>query len=173
MWRAVEWPGSEDLDLSADGTGVVADGLVVAAVDGQAVRMAYRIECDPDWRTRSVRIELHGEPPRRLTGDGNGTWFEDGRERADLAGCIDVDIALTPFTNTLPIHRLGLAAGESADLAIVYVQPVPRLDISRAEQRYTRTDTGYRYGSGTFRADLTVDADGLVTAYPGLWTMER
>lgn len=173
MWRSLEWPGCEDLDLSGDRHGVVADGLVLALVDGQAVRMAYRVECDQDWRTRSVTVELHGHAPRTLTSDGNGHWSENGRERTDLAGCIDVDIALTPFTNTLPIRRLGLAAGASADLDLVYILPVPRFEISRAAQRYLRTASGYRYESGSFRADLTVDADGIVTAYPGLWTIER
>ena len=173
MWRSLEWPGCEDLDLSVDRTGVVADGLVLALVEGQAVRMAYRVECDEDWRTRSVAVELHGHAPRTLTGDGDGHWFEDGRERADLAGCVDIDIALTPFTNTLPIRRLGLEVGVGADLDLVYLLPVPRLEISRAAQRYLRTASGYRYESGPFRADLAVDADGIVTEYPGLWTIER
>jgi len=172
-WRALEWPGCEDLDLVSDGMGVIADGMVVARVEGQAIRMAYRVECDARWRARTVRIGLHGAAPRTFTGDGEGTWFEDGRERADLAGCIDVDIALTPFTNTLPIRRLEIAEGAAADLDVVYFLPVPRLEVSRASQRYERIGRGYRYESGEFRADLTVDDDGLVTEYPGLWTMER
>jgi hypothetical protein len=173
MWRSLERPGCEDLDLFVDRTGAVADGLVLALVEGQAVRMAYRVECDRDWRTRSVTVELHGHAPRTLASDGEGHWLEDGRERADLAGCVDVDIALTPFTNTLPIRRLGLAVGAGADLDVVYLLPVPTLEISRAAQRYRRTDSGYRYESGSFHADLTVDTDGIVTAYPGLWTIER
>jgi hypothetical protein len=171
MWQALEWPGCEDLDLAFDGTGVVADGLVIARVDGEAVRMAYRVECDEHWRAREVTIGLHGETPRTFAGDGAGTWSEDGRERADLAGCIDVDIALPPFTNTLPIRRLALAEGAAADLDVVYFLPVPRLEVSRAAQRYRRTGSGYRYESGSFSADLTVDGDGLVTDYPGLWAM--
>jgi hypothetical protein len=38
-------------------------------------------------------------------------------------------------------------------------------------QRYTGLETGVRYESGTFRADLAVDVDGLVTDYPGVWAM--
>jgi len=88
---------------------------------------------------------------------------------AVLAGCIDVDFTASPFTNTLPIRRLGLGVGQSARLRVVYIR-VPALEIRPATQTYTRLDaTHYRYESGTFRADLPVDEDGLVLDYPGLW----
>jgi hypothetical protein len=92
-----------------------------------------------------------------------------------LEGCVDVDISATPFTNTLPIRRLGLAPGESADVSVAYVD----IDEMRAwteEQRYTRLEQNsgdrlYKYESldGGFTADLPVDADGLVLDYPGLF----
>ena len=92
-----------------------------------------------------------------------------------LDGCEYVDISDTPFTNTLPIRRLGLASGESAVISVAYfdgaeLQPWPEL------QRYTclqqDSDGGlYRFESldGGFTADLPVDADGLVFDYPGLF----
>jgi hypothetical protein len=86
-----------------------------------------------------------------------------------------VDVAETPFTNTLPIRRLRLSPGESAEIAVAYfdgaeLQPWPE------PQRYTRLQKGeegelYRIESldGGFTADLAVDADGLVVDYPGLF----
>ncbi len=42
----------------------------------------------------------------------------------------------------------------------------PELDVVKAAQTYTRLDElTYRYASGTFEAELTVDDDGLVTSY--------
>jgi hypothetical protein len=172
MWTAREWPGCEHLDLRVGEDGVVADGLILAAPSGEPIRLAYRIECDRAWRTRSVTLDRHGRERTILTRDEQGRWLVDGGERLDLAGCIDVDIALTPFTNTLPIRRLGLASGTAADLRVVYILPEPELTIELAGQRYTRLDTGYRYESGSFRADLAIDHDGLVTDYPDLWSME-
>lgn len=171
IWTARQWPGCEHLDLRDDDDGVVADGLLIAAVEGVPIRLAYRIECDTAWRIRSVSVDIHRLARRNLTCDEDGRWFDNGRERADLTGCTDVDIALTPFTNTLPIRRLGLEPG-AADLRVVYIQPTPRLTIEAAAQRYARLDAGYRYESGAFSADLVVDADGLVTDYPDLWAME-
>jgi hypothetical protein len=58
-------------------------------------------------------VGVPGEPPRvDLFSDGEGTWTgPDGRVMPHLEGCEYVDIAETPFTNTLPIRRLGLAPG--------------------------------------------------------------
>ncbi|GAB3644501.1 putative glycolipid-binding domain-containing protein [Glycomyces tarimensis] len=172
MWTPRQWPGSEHLALRMSGDGITADGIVLAALDEGLTRLAYRIECDRAWATRSVVIDLHGHARRILTRDERGRWFENGGERADLDGCVDVDIALTPFSNTLPIRRLGLAPGDAADLRMVYIEPVPEPNIAPTEQRYTRLESGYRFESEGFRADLPVDEDGLVTDYPGLWTME-
>ncbi len=170
MWSALAWPATEHLVLRADGDGVRADGVIVA-LDGRPTRLAYAIEAGPDWTVRRLTLAPYGEPGLVLDRRADGRWFDgDGAERADLAGCVDVDIALTPFTNTLPIGRLGLGVGEAADVRVVYVQVDHGLTADAVDQRYERLGPDvYRYSSGDFTADLTVDGDGLVTAYPDLW----
>lgn len=178
MWSALEWPATEHLILRtstdpsgpSDPAGVQADGVIVA-LDGRPTRLAYRIEAGSDWAVRRLTLDPYGEPGVVLERRDGDRWFDgDGVERADLAGCVEVDIALTPFTNTLPIRRLGLSVGESADLRIVYVQIDRGLMLEAVDQSYVRlAEDVYRYSSGDFSADLTVDADGLVTDYPGLW----
>jgi hypothetical protein len=83
-----------------------------------------------------------------------------------------VDIQATPLTNTLPIRRLALQAGESTDIRLCYIE-VPSLTVSPATQRYTALETGrlYRFESleSDFTADLPVDEDGFVLDYPGLF----
>lgn len=170
MWSALAWPATEHLALRSDATGVVADGVVVA-LDERPTRLAYRLECGPDWTTRRLELSPHGEPGLVLHRRDDGRWYDDtGVGRPELDGCVDVDIALTPFTNTLPIRRLGLAVGASADVRMVYVQLEHGLAVSTDDQHYTRlgADT-YRFRSGDFTADLTVDGDGVVTDYPGLF----
>jgi len=46
----------------------------------------------------------------------------DGRLVPELEGCMDVDISVTPFTNTLPIQKLGLAPTESPEVSVAYVE---------------------------------------------------
>jgi hypothetical protein len=111
-----------------------------------------------------------------LLADGEGNWTtRSGESVPGLEGCVDVDISATPFTNTLPIQRLRLAPGESADLSVAYVD-IEEMRAWRDEQRYTRVkknseDALYKYESldSGFTADLPVDTDSLVLDYPGLF----
>ena len=177
MWSAWEGPGLGQLRLAVRDSGVVADGVVLGVAEGRPFRVAYDVRCDANWRVRAARVGTPGEPPKvELLSDGEGNWTgPDGRAVTYLQGCEYVDISETPFTNTLPIRRLGLAPGDSAEISVAYVdgtelQPWPE------PQRYTRLEKGqggglYRFLSldGGFTADLLVDADGLVLDYPGLF----
>jgi len=113
-----------------------------------------------------------------LRADGEGTWLdEEGGELLGLSGGVDVDISATPFTNTLPIQRLPLSAGESTELTVAYVS-IPDLDLDTDAQRYTCLDPvdedggRFRYDAvdGDFTAELVVDPDGLVVDYSDLFT---
>lgn len=171
VWTARQWPGMEHTRLEASDKGVTADGIIIAIVDEKPVRLRYRLECDPAWRPVLVTVEPHGGPEMSLRRSGAHWYDGDGRERPNLAGCLDVDIALTPLTNTIPIRRLTLDLGESEDIDVVYIDPSPSVEVSPQRQRYARTGDGYRYAAGSFQADLLVDQDGIVVDYPGLWTL--
>ena len=87
-----------------------------------------------------------------------------------MLGCHDVDLALTPATNTLPIRRLNLQVGSSESVVAAWVK-FPDLTVQPLSQRYTRmTKDTYRYESNTgFSAEIVVDDLGLVASYPGGW----
>ncbi len=102
---------------------VVADGIFIGVTEGRPFRVAYEVRCDVGWRVRAVRVGVLGsEVPRvDLLSGGQGNWTRpDRRAVPELRGCIEVDISVTPFTNTLPICRLGLAPGDSAELSVAY-----------------------------------------------------
>lgn len=81
----------------------------------------YMVEVDTTWRTRHATIDVltvDGTRQVRLDVDAEATWRVDGLERPDLAGCLDVDVASAPVTNTFPIRRhADLARGEAPDAA--------------------------------------------------------
>ena len=87
-----------------------------------------------------------------------------------MRGCHDVDLAVTPATNTLPVRRLELGIGKSEAIVASWVK-FPELTVQPLSQRYTRlTKNTYHYESSTgFSADIVVDDLGLVTTYPGGW----
>ena len=178
IWVAWEGPGLEHLRLVPHEEGVVANGLVIGLEGGRPFRTSYEIRCDRRWRVREVRAVAPDSewPVLDLLADGEGRWKRRGGEPVpELNGCIDVDISATPFTNTLPIRRLGLKPGESEELAVTYVR-VPELLVGPEKQRYgcleARIDGGlYRFEAlpSGFTAELPVDHDGLVIHYPRLF----
>jgi hypothetical protein len=172
MWRR-EDGGVEHVRVAMGGDGGVAvDGVVAAGSPREPWRLRYRMRCDRGWRVRDVEVDMPEQGGAvSLHGDGSGVWRDgQGAVLAALDGCVDVDIFAVAFTNTLPVRRLRLAVGEAQAIGVAFVR-VPELDAVHAEQRYTRlSEHVYRYeslGSG-FRADLRIDADGLVVDYPGL-----
>ncbi|MGH8855134.1 MAG: putative glycolipid-binding domain-containing protein [Telluria sp.] len=173
-WQAADGAGLEHLSLQVNDELIIAEGVVIGNDDQRgAFGCNYRICCDGGWRVRSVEVHVAGGASLVLTGDGHGQWRDgDGLLQAHLSGCMDVDIAATPFTNTLPIRRLGHTLRRRTGIAVVYI-PVPSLLPRRAEQAYTLLPDGrvlYEGPIGAFQATLELDADGLVVHYPGLFT---
>ncbi len=173
-WESLEAQGLEQLRVWPDDNTLHVESVVIGSRGGSPYAFTYRMVLDEDWRARLVQFHRAGpEATIVMQSDGAGHW-SDGRGIAidAIDGCIDVDIAATPFTNTLAIRRLGLAAGESADITVAYI-PLPELEAEPAAQRYTCIEplARYRYEGlyRNFEADLSVDGDGLVTSYPGLF----
>ena len=177
MWSRLDAPSMEHLALIMRHDEAVADGIVLCVENDTAFRLRYKVRCDSRWRLRRVEINfVDNGRGLSLTADGEGRWFdESGAAVLALGDCVDVDITATPLTNTLPIRRLALKQGESADIKVAYVT-IPDLRVVPDEQRYTCLETGaaggrYRFeqvGSG-FTAILQVDADGLVEDYSELF----
>jgi uncharacterized protein len=178
-WRQIDGRGMEHLRVRHVGERIVADGTVVGERAGNRYGLTYRVIAGRDWRIlhadfmhadRSVHTVLHAE--------GNDHWStgSDHSPEPQLNGCTDLDFAATPFTNTLAIHRLNLAAGQSADIRTAYVT-LPYLSPEPVDQRYTCLEPGRRYHYlGLFSnldVELDVDEDGLVKDYPGLFERVR
>jgi hypothetical protein len=178
FWSVLIEPGLEHLHVVEDNSGILADGLVLGIADEAPFRLSYQVRANHDWTTRDCRLQVSGPEPRvlALAADGHGHWSDAaGAPLPALDGCLDVDIRVTPFTNTLPIRRLALAPGTSAELQVVYLS-VPDLSVRPVRQRYTclsRSEDGavYRYeGLETgFRAEVTVDNQGVVVDYANIW----
>ncbi|MDR5857390.1 putative glycolipid-binding domain-containing protein [Caballeronia sp. LZ062] len=170
-WSQRDGAGLEHLVLDSRADGVVIESVIVGEGDAGAFGMTYRIECDARWQVTRLAVKLAGGASIELLREEQWT-DEHGAPQDALRGCIDVDIIATPFTNTLPIRRLNLQPGERREIRVVYVR-VPEMTVSAVAQAYTCLERNRRYrfeGLDTgFDADITVDEDGLVTDYPGLF----
>jgi uncharacterized protein len=171
LWHGGELKLMELSTLWLGKNGPILQGQVTGHKD-MPFALHYRVECDEAWRTRSVRVELD-TPPRtqelRITVNDAQQWFVNGEHRKDLDGLIDVDIQVTPSTNTLPIRRLQVEAGKTYEVTSAWVQ-IPSLLITPLPQQYACVDAAHlHYRSGTFTAGLEVDEHGLVESYGRFW----
>jgi uncharacterized protein len=151
-------------------------GAEVVAGPGELLSCWFRVDLDAGWITREVvvgAVGAAGERSVRLSGDEHRRWLVDGEHQPALDGCVDVDIAATPLTNTFPIRRLnGLEPGREVTTPIAWVD-VPGLGVTRVDQTYRRLpDDGglatWEYRDAQHgRFVLTVDEDGLVVSYEG------
>ena len=112
-WQDWSGTGIQHLVLSEGPRNIVAEAAVLASQGGSQLAAWFRIECDATWRATAFEGRLIGDARRlELASDGAGHWRDGaGTELPHLDGAIDVDLPLTPFTNTLPIRRLALGAG--------------------------------------------------------------
>lgn len=172
-WQDWDGKGIEHLVLREGPREIVAESVVVTSAGDSDFALQYRIRCDKSWRVRSAELFIVGENRKvEITGDGKGSWSDaSGKALPNLSGTIDIDLSVTPFTNTLPIRRLKLGPRQSAEIVTVYIL-APALTLTTDPQRYTRLDgRRYRYESldSDFTRDIEVDSRGLVVTYPGLF----
>ena len=133
----------------------------------------FSVVVDARWQTRSCFLEaLGGDGLDRVTlhADALGHWTLDGRDWPELTGCHDVDISVSPLTNTLVVRRLDLPVGESRTLDVAWVD-VPSLAVRRVAQTYRReTEDRWVYEDPTYGSfTFTVDPLGVVREYQGLF----
>jgi hypothetical protein len=186
LWREIADPGTHWCELVQEINGWRLSGLVLTVFADHPAQVRYEIVVDETWATRDVEVAIRSgatgaERRLQLTIDAVQRWqvqrdppLPAGATPDDpeaWRGLFDIDLSLSPATNTLPIRRIAPAIGESMRSTAVWVI-FPELTIERLPQRYTRLDDRrYRYEShaGAFQADIVVDDLGLVVSYEGLW----
>jgi len=174
IWQALKWPATEYFILQENGAGKIASGCINGAREQQPFCIHYKIEITTAWQVSSFHIKQEGLTPTelKLTSDLNGHWFDKDNNHIDaFDNCVDIDISLTPFTNTLPIKRLSFELHESKTLDMLYIN-LPDFELQKVPQRYTRLgvqDYLYENVTSSFTASLPFDEHGIVEDYPGLF----
>jgi hypothetical protein len=169
--------GFEVLFLRRGREGYHLDGHSTGVENGEVWGIRYALTLDTSWVTRTAQIfgrSAAGAHEVQLDGDGTGEWRVDGRPAPQLAGCLEVDLEASAFTNAIPVRRLGLDVGQRADAPAAWVR-LPDLRVERLEQSYARLEDEagrrrYDYAAPDldFTAELTCDQFGLVLEYPGI-----
>lgn len=175
LWAGIEHHSLENCLLTPSPSGNSIDSVIVGKYGETLYKVEYTISTNENWETTFFELKTQFSDRKDALSyhsDGKGTWTRNGVPDDSLKGCIDIDISLTPFTNTLPVNRLNLSVNESKQIMVVYLDILER-QVKPLHQVYTRlSETAYRYQNvvNGFNAVLTVDEAGLVVDYPGLFT---
>jgi uncharacterized protein len=174
VWKNLLLNGGDYCALWRIAEGWLLKGTVVGVSQDHRPMLAYyEIHCDDNWLTHRVHVERTiGKDSKALSlvVESRGVWLSSGQELPKLRGCLDIDLAVTPATNTIPIRRLGLQIGHKEAVVAAWVK-FSELTVQPLSQRYTRIAANtYHYESNTgFSAEIVVDDLGLVTTYSGAW----
>jgi hypothetical protein len=173
LWKGREYESLEHCNVfKADDIRIAS--TIIGYYNGKSYHVIYDIVTDDSWTTRQVDIHFQ-------INDQYGTihlermekhWLLHGEHASQFDHCIDVDIPLTPFTNSLPINRLQLEKGDEARINVIYLDLLAG-EITPVEQLYRRiAEDTYHYENvpNDFQADIKVDQYGFVLEYPLLFS---
>jgi hypothetical protein len=172
VWQRIDIAGLEYAELESGPLRLEGDVLLLE--NGEPSAVGYRVECDGESKTVRAGIRLKHQGARReclLERSPGDHWTLDGIPMPHLQGVADVDLSITPSTNTPPIRRLGLAVGQRAEVTAAWVR-FPALDVVPLRQSYCRVGVrSYRYEAPElhFATEIECDDEGIVLRYGDLW----
>jgi hypothetical protein len=177
LWRGFLLPGHEACCLFSRDSQWHLEGTAVFSHEQRPCRLNYQVLCDASWRTLSANVEGwigNTVIDIQIKTDASHHWWLNEVEQPDVMGCIDIDLNFSPSTNLIPIRRLNLTVGETAEVKAAWLR-FPSFKLEPLPQKYHRlSETAYRYESagGQFVAELKVNRSGFVIDYPGIWQAE-
>ncbi|WP_158290385.1 putative glycolipid-binding domain-containing protein [Halobacillus salinus] len=172
FWERKEHTGAEFLSITQNDSNIIAEGVVLFTTEVDAYKFAYKVVTDSRWFTKSIEIiNLELNEKFCLHSNLKGKWYVNNNELSDMDGMIDIDISVTPFSNTLPINRFKWEQGQERNFNMLYID-VPSLELMKLEQIYKfkgSTEDGsrkFQYKCRNYETVVTVDQDGLIIEYP-------
>lgn len=174
LWKGLTYGSLEFCEVKTEETYLRIESTLLGIHEGKEYKIHYLLVVAHDWSVIDCRINGRWGDAADMNNfqhDGDGNWTVNERAIEELKGCRDIDLSFTPMTNSIPINRLRLAVKEERILPVVYVD-VFSGQIRKANQRYVRlSEFEYQYENvpNDFEAVITVDEQGIVEDYPGLF----
>lgn len=165
LWRTWDDAHGQAVTARWENRGWVVQGVV------ERERVEFVVRVNASWKMSQFLLFRDLEQPDLWLGtDGSGRWGEvNGAHRPELDGCLDVELACSPLTASLPIRRLGLGDGQAAEIVVAVVD-VETLQVARERREYTRISAGLWTCRDPLRGvcvELPVDEFGLVCDVTG------
>jgi uncharacterized protein len=180
LWRRLDVLGHDSASVRELGDGAELRGMAVFQDEGGPTALHYRVRCDSGWHTIGATVKgWVGDRSVELLVQRSraGDWILNDVPYPTVRGCIDLDLSFTPATNLLPLRRLDLAVGQTAEVRSAWLE-WPAAVLTPLVQRYSRrSGDDYDYeadlpGAENFVAVLRIDPGGWVVEYDDLWRAE-
>ncbi|RAJ35671.1 putative glycolipid-binding domain-containing protein [Pedobacter cryoconitis] len=171
LWEGHHYKSVENCVVTIQEKGTEITAVVIGDSGEKPFRLDYTIRTNQKWETVFFDIKSQFDDQRvelSFESDGKGNWTDHGKPLEEFKGCIDIDISLTPFTNTLPIRRLGSKLKTEQEIKVIYFDILKQRVRPNLQAYIALTDFCYQYRNinNGYEALLTVDEQGLVVVYP-------
>ena len=178
LWTGIANHSLENCVLTHSDENIEVNSVIVGAHDDKIYRVDYSIKTNRDWESIFLEVKAQLSDKKleiNFHSDGMGNWTKSGVPVNEFGGCIDIDISLTPFTNSLPINRLQWELNKPQQIKVLFLDILSQ-EIIPVQQRYTKlSNTEYKFENvpNDFEAIITVDESGMVVNYPELFVRRR
>jgi uncharacterized protein len=178
LWTGIAYHSLEYCVLTNSDESIDVNSVIVGAHDDKIYRVDYSIKINRNWESFFVEVKAQLSDKKEeinYHSDGRGNWTKNGAPANEFNGCIDIDISLTPFTNSLPINRLQWELNKPQQIKVLFFDVLSQ-EIIPVQQRYTKlSNSEYKFENvpNDFEAIITVDESGMVVNYPELFVRKR
>jgi len=172
IWQSEYYRSTETCQVEIPDE-IVINSVITGRHDNTIYTAEYVIKISSEWKVKQFEIAYSLNGIKNLvTGIHHPKgWIINKQERPEFKNCVDIDITVTPFTNSLPINRLKLPVNVPRQIDVLYIDVLENR-IYPVKQQYTKkSNTEYNFQNvpNDFEADIGVDKEGFVAHYPGLF----
>lgn len=172
IWNHLESAGAEYVTLKKLSSHIEVQGTVLLVHEGLPHHYTYHLRLGHDWKTRKVKVFEEGHPePFIVQSHNQDKWWVNGEYDEDLDGAMNVDLTITPFSNSLPINRVTWNLGERRTFKMVCIDVLNK-KVQPLIQVYTYLGDSdghriFQYRCRDYETAIVVDQEGWVVEYPG------
>lgn len=173
-WDGIEYNSAENCTIHVLPGSIEVNSVITGNYKGDVYQVDYKIRLDITWQVKECLINSKVNNTARswlLHKDTGGGWQLSNELLPGTENCFDIDITVTPFTNSLPINRLQLQKNEPCEISVIYFDILVN-DVRIVKQRYERLSAKsihFQNVPNDFEANIEIDENGLVVNYPGLF----
>ena len=173
IWKGIYYQSIENCVITISESDIDIKSQIIGHHQDFIYNIEYYIKTNKQWETQYFIIdsEINHLKTKIEAEKVNDNWIINGEQKNELKLCTDIDISLTPFTNTLPINRLKFNIEQKNKIDVLYINILEQ-KIIPVQQNYTKlSEFEYKYEniSNDFEAIIKVDETGLVINYPELF----